>query len=39
MMTVTKQSKKCMGRLDKVLKNGAHVEALGEEVDVTLTEF
>jgi hypothetical protein len=39
MMTIKKQLKKCMGRLDKVLKKGAQVEDLGEEVDVTLAEF
>jgi hypothetical protein len=39
MMTIKKQLKKCMSRLDKVLKKRAQVESLGEEVDVMLGEF
>jgi hypothetical protein len=39
MMTIKKELKKCKGRLDKVLKKGAQVEAEGGEVDVTLAEF
>jgi hypothetical protein len=39
MMTIKKELKKCKGRLDKVLKKAVQVEALGEEVDVTLAEF
>jgi hypothetical protein len=39
MMTIKKQLKKCMGRLDKVPKKGAQVKALREEVDVALAEF
>jgi hypothetical protein len=39
MMTIKKQLKKCMGKIDKVLKKVAQVKALGEEVDVTLAEF
>jgi hypothetical protein len=39
MMTIKKGLKKCMSRLDKVLKKGTQVDALGEEVDVALAEF
>jgi hypothetical protein len=39
MMTIKLHLKKCTCRLDKVLKKGAQVKALGEEVLVTLAEF
>jgi hypothetical protein len=36
LVIVKQQLKKCTGRLDKVLKNGTQVEAMADEVDVTM---
>jgi hypothetical protein len=39
MMTIKKHLTKCVGRLDKVLKNGSQVCAMASEVDVTIEQF
>jgi hypothetical protein len=39
MMIIKQQLKKCTGRLDKLLKKGRQVEALGGVGDATRVEF